>query len=213
MSNSLSQIDGEDDAADIGARQRRVEHVGILGEADAQVWSAPARCPPAPAESASESGQGAERLFHDASRLSRYERRLQAVAAAIRSSVLRRALRRATARRRELGPERAGRSMACAVVGKRRNVAPAALAGEAGSACGSGSPAAGAIGARDVALEQRALAHRRRIGQRHGRQQGARVGMARDCGTARRSSRSPRSCRGTSRRCGRRCASRPRDRG
>ena len=28
---------GEDDAADIGARQRRVEHVGILGEADAQV--------------------------------------------------------------------------------------------------------------------------------------------------------------------------------
>ena len=28
---------GEDDAADIGARQRRIEHVGILGEADTQV--------------------------------------------------------------------------------------------------------------------------------------------------------------------------------
>ena len=27
----------EDDAPDIGARQRRIEHVGILGEADAQV--------------------------------------------------------------------------------------------------------------------------------------------------------------------------------
>jgi hypothetical protein len=27
---------GEDDAADVGARERRVEHVGVLGEADAQ---------------------------------------------------------------------------------------------------------------------------------------------------------------------------------
>ena len=31
---------GEDDAADIGARQRRIEHVGILGQADAQRRSA-----------------------------------------------------------------------------------------------------------------------------------------------------------------------------
>ncbi len=37
MSNSLSQIEREDDAADIGARQSRIEHVGILGEPDAQV--------------------------------------------------------------------------------------------------------------------------------------------------------------------------------
>ena len=28
---------GEDDAADIGARERRIEHVGILGQPDAQV--------------------------------------------------------------------------------------------------------------------------------------------------------------------------------
>ena len=33
----------EDDAADEGARQRRVEHVGILGQADAQVVWAGAR--------------------------------------------------------------------------------------------------------------------------------------------------------------------------
>ena len=36
MSNSLSQNDGEHDAADIGARQGRIENVGILGEPDAQ---------------------------------------------------------------------------------------------------------------------------------------------------------------------------------
>ena len=37
MSNSLSHIDGEHDAADIGARGGRIEVVGILGEADAQM--------------------------------------------------------------------------------------------------------------------------------------------------------------------------------
>ena len=36
MSNSLSHSAGEDDAADEGARQRRVEDVRVLGEADAQ---------------------------------------------------------------------------------------------------------------------------------------------------------------------------------
>ena len=36
MSNSLSQNDGEHDAADIGARQRRIENVGIFGKPDAQ---------------------------------------------------------------------------------------------------------------------------------------------------------------------------------
>ena len=32
---------GEDDASDIGARERRIEHVRILGKADAQASSAP----------------------------------------------------------------------------------------------------------------------------------------------------------------------------
>ena len=36
MSNSLSHSAGEDDPADEGARQRRVEHVGVFGQADAQ---------------------------------------------------------------------------------------------------------------------------------------------------------------------------------
>ena len=36
---------GEHDAADIGARQRGIEHIGVLGEADAQASSAPAPLP------------------------------------------------------------------------------------------------------------------------------------------------------------------------
>ncbi len=36
MSNSLSQSDGEHDAADIGARHGRVEDVWILGKPDPQ---------------------------------------------------------------------------------------------------------------------------------------------------------------------------------
>ena len=35
MSNSLSRSEGEHDAPDIGARQAGIEHVGILGQADA----------------------------------------------------------------------------------------------------------------------------------------------------------------------------------
>ena len=46
---------GEDDAPDIGARQRRIEHVGILGEPDAQMALGRWRCrlrrrPPGPAK-------------------------------------------------------------------------------------------------------------------------------------------------------------------
>ena len=66
MSNSLSQIDGEDDAADIGARQRRIEHVGILGEADAQVVWAMA-LPPATSRERQRKRKTLERVFHEAS--------------------------------------------------------------------------------------------------------------------------------------------------
>ena len=66
MSNSLSQIDGEDDAADVGARQRRIEHVGILGEADAQVRLGHA-LPPAMAAKRQRKRHSAERVFHEAS--------------------------------------------------------------------------------------------------------------------------------------------------
>ena len=37
MSNSLSHKRGEDDARGVGARQRRVEHVGIVAQPDAQM--------------------------------------------------------------------------------------------------------------------------------------------------------------------------------
>ncbi len=36
MSNSLSQIEAKTMRADIGARQRRIQHIRVLGEADAQ---------------------------------------------------------------------------------------------------------------------------------------------------------------------------------
>ena len=81
-------------------------------------------------------------------------------------------------RRREFRPVRTSRGMPAAVVGQSRQVHAAGVARE-GAARVEQAARRRVHGARDVALEQRAFAHDGRIGQRHGGQQGARVGMAR----------------------------------
>ena len=50
----------EDDASDIGAPERRIEHVGIFGKADAQVSSGLARSPPATSQEPLRSQPGAK---------------------------------------------------------------------------------------------------------------------------------------------------------
>ncbi len=177
MSNELVAQRGEDDAADEAARERRVEHVGVFGEAD-RAASALGLRQQQRRQQAARDGEaardGGRASWRGLREKARQDRSTSDAASAVATNADCRRSRRCrcsrdrggrggTTRRRRGSRARSGTPTRVhrriGVGFERRHLVRAARRARAGSACGSGSPTADRAGS---ARRRRAAARSRR---------------------------------------------------